>query len=52
MHIISFLCMTFYLGVILLLFGTEAGAATLSSHQHLQSICENRQLSIPLEETE
>lgn len=40
------------LGLILLLFSTEAGAASLSLHQHLQSICENRQLSIALEETE
>lgn len=39
-------------GVILLPFSTEASAASLSLHQHLQSICENRQLSIALEETE
>lgn len=40
------------LGVIQLSFSTEASAATLSLHQHLHSICENRQLSIALGETE
>lgn len=41
-----------WFGATLLLFSREASAATLSLHQHLQSICENRQLSIALEETE
>ncbi len=40
------------IAVILLLFSAEASAAALSLHQHLQSIWENRQLSIASEETE